>query len=72
MSERHLIRTSLKELRQRLNPEQFTQVHRSAIVNLHCVEKLERDVLGRALIHLKNHPDPIPVGRAYLGQFRKM
>jgi DNA-binding LytR/AlgR family response regulator len=71
-SERHLIRTSLKELRQRLNPEQFAQIHRSTIVNLRCVEKLERDVLGRALIHLKNHPAPILAGRAYLAQFRKM
>ncbi|HEY6458428.1 MAG TPA: LytTR family DNA-binding domain-containing protein [Steroidobacteraceae bacterium] len=71
-SERHLIRTSLRELRQRLNPEQFAQIHRSTIVNLRAVEKLERNVLGHAHIHLKNHPDTIPVGRAYLAQFKKM
>jgi DNA-binding LytR/AlgR family response regulator len=71
-SERHLIRTSLKELKMRLNPEQFSQVHRSAIVNLRSVDKLERDVVGRVLIHLKNHPTTILVGRAYLPQFKKM
>jgi DNA-binding LytR/AlgR family response regulator len=71
-SERHLIRMSLKELKTRLNPDQFTQIHRSIIVNLRAIEKLERDVLGRTQIHLKNHADVIPVGRAYVGQFRKM
>lgn len=71
-SERHLIRTSLRELRQRLDPEQFAQVHRSTIVNLRCIERIERDVLGRSFIHLRNHPDAISVGRAYVAQFRKM
>jgi DNA-binding LytR/AlgR family response regulator len=71
-SERHLIRMSLKELRHRLNPQQFAQIHRSTIVNLRSIERLERDVLGRSLIHLKNHPDVIAVGRAYVAQFRKM
>jgi DNA-binding LytR/AlgR family response regulator len=71
-SERHLIRTSLKELKQRLNPDQFTQIHRSTIVNLRAVEKLERDVLGRTMVHLKGHAHTIPVGRAYVAQFRKM
>jgi DNA-binding LytR/AlgR family response regulator len=69
---RHVIRTSLKELLRRLDPEQFTQIHRSTIVNLHFVEKLERDVLGRSRIHLKNHPEVIQVGRAYLSRFRQM
>jgi len=70
-SERHLIRMSLKELRQRLNPEHFAQIHRSTLVNLRSVEKLERDVLGRSQIHLKKHSDVLPVSRAYLAQFRK-
>jgi DNA-binding LytR/AlgR family response regulator len=70
--ERHVIRTSLKELKTRLNPDHFTQVHRGIIVNLRAIEKLERDVLGRTQIHLKNHVDIIPVGRAYMSQFRKM
>ncbi len=69
---RHVIRTSLKELLMRLDPEQFTQIHRSTIVNLHFVGKLERDVLGRSLIHLKNHSDVLQVGRAYVSRFRQM
>ncbi|HEY4341938.1 MAG TPA: LytTR family DNA-binding domain-containing protein [Steroidobacteraceae bacterium] len=69
---RHVIRMSLKELLRRLDPQQFTQIHRSTIVNLHFVAKLERDVLGRALIHLKSSHDILQVGRAFLAQFRHM
>jgi DNA-binding LytR/AlgR family response regulator len=71
-TERHVIRTSLKELVRRLDAQQFVQIHRSTIVNLRAVERVERDVLGRALIHLKNHADVLPVGRAYVARFRQM
>lgn len=69
---RHPIRTSLKELLLRLDPALFSQIHRSTIVNLRFVAKLERDVLGRAHLHLKNHPHVLPVGRAYVSQFKQM
>ena len=62
----------LRELAQRLDPAKFVQIHRGTIVNLHAVERLERDVLGRSLIHLKRHPDVLPVSRAYLSRFRQM
>lgn len=72
VDDRHVIRTSLKELAQRLDPEQFAQIHRSTIVNMHAVERLERDVLGRSRIHLKHHTDVLPVSRAWLARFRQM
>jgi len=69
---RHVIRTSIRELAQQLDPAQFAQIHRSTIVNLHSVERLERDVLRRGTIYLKNHPDALPVSRAFLTQFQHM
>jgi DNA-binding LytR/AlgR family response regulator len=69
---RHVIRTTLKELLQRLDPAQFVQIHRSTIVNLRFIEKLERDLLGRAQLHLKGRADVLPVGRVYTAQFRQM
>ncbi|HKE94222.1 MAG TPA: LytTR family DNA-binding domain-containing protein [Povalibacter sp.] len=69
---RYVIRASLKELVQRLDPQQFAQVHRSTIVNLRAIERLERDVLQGHQLHLRNHADVIPVGRAFAAQFRKM
>lgn len=69
---RHPIRTSLKDLLQKLDPQKFAQVHRSTIVNLARVTKLERDMFGRSVIHLRDHGDVLRVGRAYLEQFRQM
>jgi DNA-binding LytR/AlgR family response regulator len=71
-NERHVIRMSLKELGQRLDPESFAQIHRGTIVNLRAIERLDRDMLGRALIHLKGHADVLTVSRAYLARFRQM
>jgi DNA-binding LytR/AlgR family response regulator len=69
---RHVIRTTLKELLRSLDPQQFAQIHRSTIVNLRFIEKLERDLLGRTQLHLKGHAEVLPVGRAYVAQFRQM
>jgi DNA-binding LytR/AlgR family response regulator len=71
-NERHVIRMSLKELGQRLDPDRFTQIHRSTIVNLRAIERLDRDMLGRSLVHLKGHTDVLTVSRAYLARFRQM
>jgi DNA-binding LytR/AlgR family response regulator len=70
--ERHLIRTPLKELLQSLDPTDFAQIHRSIIVNLAAIERLERDVLGRCLVHLKDHVDVLPVSRTFADRFRQM
>jgi DNA-binding LytR/AlgR family response regulator len=71
-SERHVIRTPLKDLLQKLDPVQFVQIHRATIVNLKAVARVERDVLGRSLIHLKDHEGVLPVSRAYAARFKQM
>ena len=71
-SEHHTIRLSLRELTGQLDPQQFVQIHRGIIVNLNAIECVERDVLGRTEIHLKNHRDVLAVSRAYTSRFRRM
>lgn len=70
--ERHLIRTPLKELLDSLDPRDFAQIHRGLIINLSAIERIERDVLGRCLVHLKDHTDILPVSRTFAGRFRQM
>ncbi|HEY4210220.1 MAG TPA: LytTR family DNA-binding domain-containing protein [Steroidobacteraceae bacterium] len=70
--ERHLIRTPLKELLPSLDPQDFAQIHRGTIVNLGAIERMERDVLGRCLVHLKDHKDILPVSRTFAGRFKQM
>jgi DNA-binding LytR/AlgR family response regulator len=69
---RHIIRTPLKELMQRLDAAKFAQVHRSVIVAYAAIDRVERDMLGRLRIHLRNHTDVLPVSRAYVGLFKQM
>jgi len=71
-TERHLVRTPLKELLERLDPHRFAQVHRSIIVNLPSVERIERDMLGRSQIYLRNHSDVLPLSRSFTERFRQM
>nr|WP_202119396.1 LytTR family DNA-binding domain-containing protein [Burkholderia pseudomallei] len=70
--ERHVIRTPLKELLQRLDPDRFARVHRGVIVAYAAIDRIERDLLGRLRIHLRGHRDVLPVSRAYAGLFKHM
>ncbi len=66
-----IVRTPLKELICQLDPDQFAQVHRSAIVNLRAISHVHRDH-DTALIHLKGREETLPVSRGYLHLFRQM
>jgi DNA-binding LytR/AlgR family response regulator len=70
--ESHLIRTPLKELLTQLNPRHFAQIHRSIVVNLHAVERIERDVLGRSQVHMRNSTEVLPLSRSFVDRFRQM
>jgi DNA-binding LytR/AlgR family response regulator len=71
-TERHLVRTPLKELLSQLNPAQFAQIHRSVLVNLREIERIEHDVLGRTQVHLRKAAEVLPVSRSYAARFRQM
>lgn len=71
-TERHLIRTPLKELLLSLDPREFAQIHRATIVNVAAIEKLERDMLGRCRVHLKDHRDVLTVSRTFAARFKQM
>lgn len=67
-----LIRMPLKELVPQLDPEQFSQVHRSAVVNLFAISHVTRGLNETADIHLKRRSEVLKVSRAYLHLFRQM
>jgi DNA-binding LytR/AlgR family response regulator len=67
-----LIRKSIKELSDELDPARFVQIHRSVIVNLHCVREVIRGVNETAELHLHSHAAVLPVSRSYLHHFRQM
>ncbi len=67
-----LVRTPLRELAARLDPSQFAQVHRSAVVNLRAIDHVRRGDNETADIHLKGRPEVLPVSRNYLHLFKQM
>jgi DNA-binding LytR/AlgR family response regulator len=72
LHERHLIRTPLRELLESLDPREFAQIHRGTVVNLRAIERVERDGLGRCMVHLKDHADVLTVSRSFVGRFKQM
>lgn len=67
-----LIRKSIRELADELDPERFAQVHRSVIVNLHQVSQVDRGPNETAEVRLKGRKDVLPVSRSFVHVFRHM
>jgi DNA-binding LytR/AlgR family response regulator len=67
-----LIKKSIKELSQELDPNQFWQIHRSTIVNVSKIENVSRSLTGRGVLKIKNRPESLIVSRNYLHLFKQM
>jgi DNA-binding LytR/AlgR family response regulator len=67
-----LIRKSLKELVEELDPQQFWQIHRSTLVNAAAVAGVTRDFRGRMLVKLKRSDEALLVSDTYTHLFRTM
>jgi DNA-binding LytR/AlgR family response regulator len=67
-----VVRTPLKELLERIDAEQFAQVHRSVVVNLRAISHVKRHDNETAEIHVRGRDDVLPVSRNYLHLFRQM
>lgn len=67
-----LIRTPLKELLPRLDPQQFWQIHRNAIVNVGAIAQASKGWSGNLTLTLKDHPEVLQVSRAFVSLFKQM
>jgi DNA-binding LytR/AlgR family response regulator len=67
-----LIRKTIKELTDELDPLCFVQVHRSTIVNLRQVERLERPGTDYLQLHFKDCAESVRVSRSYVHLFKQM
>ncbi len=66
----YLIEEPLKQLLPRLDPQQFRQVHRSAVVQLREVLLVERDDAGGGTLKFRRHPERIRISAAYLRELK--
>jgi DNA-binding LytR/AlgR family response regulator len=66
-----LIRTPLKTLVEQLDPSRFAQIHRSTIINLHALDRVERVDSGQQA-WLRGLARPLPISESFARQFRQM
>jgi DNA-binding LytR/AlgR family response regulator len=67
-----LIRLSLRELIPQLDGDQFWQVHRGTVVNVHCVQAALRDESGKLSLKLRGRNEHLPVSRLFTHLFKQM
>ena len=67
-----LIRKTIRELADELDPQRFAQVHRSAIVALDRVSHFTHGPGDSGELHFKGRGDHVAVSRSYLHLFQQM
>ena len=67
-----VIRKTIRELADELEPARFVQIHRSVIVNLNQVSHVVRGANETADVHLRGRKEVLPVSRSWLHVFRQM
>ncbi|MBS0434888.1 MAG: response regulator transcription factor [Proteobacteria bacterium] len=67
-----VVSVPLKDLLAQLDPDQFVQVHRSAIVNLGSISHVVRGVNETAEIHLKGRTEVLRASRSFTHHFKQM
>jgi DNA-binding LytR/AlgR family response regulator len=67
-----LIREALKDIIPQLNSERFIQIHRGTVVNIDCVQEMQKDELGKHILVLKGVKQRPVVSRLYTNVFKAM
>jgi DNA-binding LytR/AlgR family response regulator len=67
-----LIRKPIKELVEELDPDDFWQIHRSTLVNVHKIAGVVNDERGHKIVSVTGHPEKLEVSRSYLHLFKQM
>ncbi|MCA3214884.1 MAG: response regulator transcription factor [Burkholderiales bacterium] len=67
-----LIRKSLVELLETIDPQQFWQIHRGTLVNTEFIESVIRDGLGGLEVVLKGRNERLKVSRSFRHLFKGM
>jgi DNA-binding LytR/AlgR family response regulator len=67
-----LIKKSIRQLSEELDPDQFWRVHRGTIINVSRIGNVSRSFAGRLIIQLKDLPETLTVSRSYAHLFKQM
>jgi len=67
-----LIRKTLKELCDELDPDEFWRIHRSTLVRVDAISEVTRDLRGRQMLRVRNYPHELEVSRNHTHLFQQM
>lgn len=67
-----LIRKTLKELADELDPDEFWRIHRSTLVRVDAIAEVSRDLRGRQMLRVRNYPHELEVSRNHAHLFQQM
>jgi DNA-binding LytR/AlgR family response regulator len=67
-----LIKKTIRQLAEELDPDQFCRIHRGAIANISRIAGVSRSFAGRLIIKLKERPETLTVSRSYAHLFKQM
>lgn len=67
-----VVRSSIKELVEELDPNQFWRIHRGIIVRVDQVMNARRDLRGRYTLKLKDRPESLRSSQSYGHLFKQM
>jgi len=67
-----LIRKTLKELADELDPNEFWRIHRSTLVRVDAIQEVTRDLRGRQMVRIRNFPELLEVSRGHAHLFQQM
>jgi DNA-binding LytR/AlgR family response regulator len=66
-----LLTTSLRHMKEKLDPEVFWQIHRGVVVNVGAIDRIYRSFRGRLEVKLRDRNELLPVSAAHAHLFRE-
>lgn len=70
--EEYLIRKTIAELADELDPDMFFQIHRGTIINARFIEKISALPSSRGQLKLNGRPEVHTISRPYSNKFKQM
>jgi DNA-binding LytR/AlgR family response regulator len=67
-----LIKKSIRQLVEELDPDQFWRIHRGSIINVNRIAGVHRSFAGRYMVKLKELSETLTVSRSYGHLFKQM
>jgi DNA-binding LytR/AlgR family response regulator len=65
-----LVRMALKELVEKLDANEFWQIHRGTVIRVSAIERTVRSLSGKLTVHLRGSPERFEVSRSFHSLFK--